>query len=1223
MRYLNKIIFINSAHIRYAEIALDGNVHFTGTQGTGKSTLLRALLFFYNADKTHLGIKQGQQSFDQFYFEHANSYILYEVQREIGAYTILVARSQGSASFRFIDAPFDKSWIINDAGEVLSEWTKIRHNITKDTPVDISPLVNCSTYRDIIFGNHHERGNRFAKYALIESAKYQNIPRSIQNVFLNSKLDAEFVKKTIIESMSDSDSEEAIKLNVYRDQLIRFERLYEDIELWYRKDKAGDIMVLRLAQQVIRIYRELLAYEHQVKRAVHELNYAVKQTRENLPIAQEKLQELDENINTEKRHKINTETYFQKEKSTLDQKLGVQNSKLKDIREKRKYYTQQGIEEMLRQHESLPTLKSNKDQQQAILDALTRQFADIETKYKLLLGTLDNKFQEFKNMQSERLNYVRNEVQQKRDKLEYERREQLDAAEKRYYESCTEIKLRLEGLQTDQKNLELKMQELHRWQPYEKEKNAIQNELHRLDIEKTEVEAQVKVKEQETAFLRSEAQRDEENQIALIKRQEESLQAELKQQEEEYNHVNSILANYEGSLYEWLVQSQISWEDSIGKVVDEEKVLYAQGLSPVLTSSDQSTLFGIQLDLSQIKPNHRSPDDYQKQAQALHKQIENTKRSIHDLVSKKESTTKKINDKLSDKLKPILQELTSYKVRLQQIPQICKNKRTELATLERKENEIRSGAIEEKQKEYDEIVIRCSQTKEELNTKRVVWDKDKKRINEIVEAKKRDLRKPLEDLIESQKKELQVEENLYTTTKLKYEEECEVELKGEGADTTAINQKKAIIQQLDKEISRIEKQRQIVYAYLKDKEELFDREDAFKQEKTTIETNLQNLQNLHEEKVRRIDTRLAEMHEQRKKQDESIKIWQEGLKQYKDEVEIAHLIPEEYLYDEKLSQTTKSCQQVLLELRGILNEKAEKLKELKSKIRVFNNQFTPDNIFHFNINPYEDVDYFNIAVSLTEFVEKNKIEEYRTRTSEHYDSILKSVSREVGKLLAHQSEIEKIIREINKDFVENNFAGVIKSIELRSEQSDNAIMRLLYMIKEFTDENQYNLGTTNLFSTENNVEIHKKVISYLKRFMQLLKKESGKQQLTLSDTFNLQFRIKENDQDTGWVERINNVGSDGTDILVKAMINIMLINVFKKKASRNKNQDIIIHCMLDEIGKLHSNNVRGILHFASMRNIYLVNSSPESLNAYDYKYTYMLEKDAKSMTRITRLLKII
>ena len=58
MKYLNKIIFINSANIPYAEISVDGNVHFTGTQGVGKSTVLRALLFFYNADKQHLGIQQ-------------------------------------------------------------------------------------------------------------------------------------------------------------------------------------------------------------------------------------------------------------------------------------------------------------------------------------------------------------------------------------------------------------------------------------------------------------------------------------------------------------------------------------------------------------------------------------------------------------------------------------------------------------------------------------------------------------------------------------------------------------------------------------------------------------------------------------------------------------------------------------------------------------------------------------------------------------------------------------------------------------------------------------------------------------------------------------------------------------------------------------------------------------------------------------------------------------
>ena len=40
MRQLSKVIFINSAGIRYGEVRLDGNVHLIGTQGVGKSTVL-------------------------------------------------------------------------------------------------------------------------------------------------------------------------------------------------------------------------------------------------------------------------------------------------------------------------------------------------------------------------------------------------------------------------------------------------------------------------------------------------------------------------------------------------------------------------------------------------------------------------------------------------------------------------------------------------------------------------------------------------------------------------------------------------------------------------------------------------------------------------------------------------------------------------------------------------------------------------------------------------------------------------------------------------------------------------------------------------------------------------------------------------------------------------------------------------------------------------------
>ena len=114
MRYLNKIIFLNSAHIPYAEVKLDGNVHFIGTQGVGKSTLLRALLFFYNADKLKLGIPKEKKSFDAFYFPYSNSYIIYEVMRENGAYCVVAAKSQGRVAFRFVDASFERDWFINE-----------------------------------------------------------------------------------------------------------------------------------------------------------------------------------------------------------------------------------------------------------------------------------------------------------------------------------------------------------------------------------------------------------------------------------------------------------------------------------------------------------------------------------------------------------------------------------------------------------------------------------------------------------------------------------------------------------------------------------------------------------------------------------------------------------------------------------------------------------------------------------------------------------------------------------------------------------------------------------------------------------------------------------------------------------------------------------------------------------------------------------------------------
>lgn len=1224
MKYLNKIIFINSAHIRYAEIQLDGNVHFTGTQGVGKSTLLRALLFFYNADKQHLGIKQGQSSFDQFYFENSNSFIVYEIKRDIGAYTIITIRHQGSAAFRFIDAPYNKDWFVSETGEVLSEWTKIRQNITQNGNIDISQRIdNYQNYRDIIFGNAHDRANKFAKYALVESTNYQNIPRSIQNVFLNSKLDAEFVKKTIIESMTDSETEEAIKLSVYRSLVADFEREYDDIHIWYKTEKNGDILVRRQANQVISTYRETVTLEQQIRRAVRELNYAVQQAQEQLPVVQEELKHTDEQILAERQKKGDIEKERDKELSRLRESIGKQKYLLEQIREKRKHYAEMDIDVMIRLHQSEPKLQIERKHKQDVLDALTKQFADIEAKYKLLFGSLENNFIEFKNQQSEQLNKLRDELQKQRDKFDKEKQKQLDESEKRYTESQIEIDSRFETINDDKNKAESKLKELQHWQPYAQEKAAILDELKQFEIEEKETSANKQTKEQEIKSFRANALTEEEKANSDYKIQEEQLKNNQRQLQKELDNINTLLARYKGSLYEWLAQNKPQWGNTIGRVIDEERVLYAQGLSPV-NIEDGNTLYGVQIDLSHIEPTHHTPDEYRKRSKELEDQISNIKKLREELLQNKEQIIQKISERLSDKIKPLQQEITNYSVRLGQIPQQRKDRLTQIATFERKEKEERDIKIDAQQKVLNEIILKISQVKKEKGVKRSLWEKEKKQINSNYESKLKELKKQLEELQANQDAELKEEQGKYNLQKSKYENERKAELHGKGADTTSIKKQEDEIKSIDNQLQTIEKQRKTIYDYQKDKEELFDKEDSIKQEKKTLEDKIGNLQNQYNEKIRRITTKLNDLQEQWNKQNSKIKEWQEGLSQYKQIIDIEHLLTDSYLQDEKTIQSSKSCQMVIGELRGAINGKRDKQDELKRNVRLFNTHFAQNNTFSFNTMPNADEDFINIALSLQDFVVNNKIEEYQKRTNEHYQNILQGVSREIGNLMNHQSEIEKVIRDINRDFVERNFAGVIKGIELRAEQSDDSMMRLLQKIKTFTDENNLMMGEVNIFNVDKNKErdeINRKVVDYLIQFMKQLQKEPNKQQLTLSDTFNLQFRVKENDQDTGWVERINNVGSDGTDILVKAMINIMLINVFKNKAMRNKNQEFIIHCMMDEIGKLHSNNVRGILRFANQRNIYLVNSSPESLNAYDYKYTYMLSKDAKSMTQVTRLLK--
>ena len=1213
MRHLNRIVFLNSANIPYAEVMLDGNVHFAGTQGVGKSTVLRALLFFYNADKMRLGIQSGQKTFEEFYFKYSNSYIVYEVRTEHSAYSILLSRSQGKIVYRFIDSPYKKEWLVGKDGRVESDWIKVRERIGAN--VDISAKIDTyELYRNIIFGNTHDRSHKFDKYALVESAKYQNIPRSIQNVFLNSKLDADFVKTTIIQSMTDT--EDAISLSTYRHLVADFEREFDEIDCWYKKDSNGEVVVRTKAQKVVDTYRLLVALDYELEQTWHKLNYAVAHTREQMPITEDIIRSLQEALRKIKEKLDNAQQEYEMEHDLLTKKISACDVRLGDIRQKRKHYDDIKIKEIIALVEQEPKYQHEKELKENMLRVLQEQYKDVTEKYRALYAALEAEWNTIIAAQNEERNSKNASKlteQEKLQKARDDRKKSIDAAYSEWLAASDE---RMKVLNEECNRTDKRLSELQYWHPLKAETDACKNDIRKLSEQERELEGKLAITKNELKQMRAEALMKRDQTEKDYARKVEIADSELKQLQEELAKTEELLSRWKGSLYEWLTQNKPGWEDTIGKVVDEQNVLYAQGLAPEV--AEDGTLFGVRLNLDAIPVHHRTPDEYRQLQKEQQEAVSAKKKELADLEQEKDHALESIRKSYKGKLSDLQQQETTIGVQLQQIPLKKKDAETRLRQLEQKEQQQIADEREKRTRAYNDARLnqeRESETREQQKAKR---EKDLRSADSEYNSAVKALQKAFDEFCRKQQAEAEERKKVIAERKQMLERQERDELKGKGADTNAIELCRKDRESVQRVLDEISAKKHYVIEYRKDEEELFSHESEFKDEKRKLEARDAQMRQTYNDKRKRYESEQSEKSAKLKEQSNLLESMKERLKQYEQLCGVENVLPVGFLEDEKMEKSSENCSELVVQMRGALNKKRQKADELKRATNSFNSHFGANNTFHF-IVPQYDEDYLEFALNLKDFIENDKIEDYRERVSEHYSTILRSVSREVGLLMNHSAEIKGIINEVNRDFQERNFAGVIKSIELRAEESSDRMMQLLRSIRDFTEENALTMGELNLFSGTDRDEVNKKVIEYLKRFMRQLQKEPSRTELSLSDTFRLQFRIQENDNNTGWVERINNVGSDGTDILVKAMVNIMLINVFKTKASR-KNGDFIIHCMMDEIGKLHPSNVSGILQFANVRNIYLINSSPIGYNADIYKYNYLLTKDGKSQTHVTRLL---
>ena len=1212
MRALRKIIFVNSAHIRYAEVRLDGNVHFIGTQGVGKSTLLRAILFFYNADKLHLGIPKEMKTYDEFYLPHANSYIVYEVEHEHGPFCVLTFRSSGRACFRFIDAAYRKEWLVDDNGEVTAESKVIRERLGG---ASMSKIIDrYEQYRDILYGNKQAVGKEFARFQLMESNRYLNIPRSIQNVFLNSRLDANFIKDIIIRSMSEEEAN--IDLGYYHRQVADFGQEYKDISCWYKLNQKGESVVRTQAENVVNAYRYLLFMKQQIAELCGELKYAVRVSKERLPLVVKKIDEIIEEENRQKRLINEIQQKYDSEKTNLNQQQGVVNEDLKRLKERRELYATQKIEDLLKRYEQEHVLKVKLEESKARLTELTARFNDVTGKFKALCQGVKNGLENYRLSQNNRIFSLGQEKQKAEERMFNEHTEQRKNIEAAFAEKLTVAYNAIDLLKNEKSELEKEMLKLKFSQPYKEETDALNKEANSLAFREKELNGLIATTEAKINQLQTEYDKQEAEITADSKNKIDAKQQEMDEVAAKIAEIDGLLNRTKGSLYEWLEENKRDWEQNIGKVVNEESVLYQTGLHP--QKDDGTSLFGVKLDLIDLPLSVRKPTQLKEERDELELKLRSLQTDKKALAEQQEKLINELKRRVAPKMRELREQKSYHETELRVIPQkqkALKLKQEDYAAKAQQEKEERAKLLNTR---LQEVALR--RTAADTNLDKIQAEKQKQLTAEdkrYQKAKDETIRLH-EQRVAEIKADIKQQEKKAEEQLLLLQQQENEELRGRGADTRMVDECKNLIKATEDELKFIDDHRRIVFDFQRDRENLFNREDEFKAKKKLINDKLQQLNEKYNLRKQKHNEALASLGKELAERKDEKRLLDENLQK-----------AENFAHDEKLCppmlaeanerQTLRTPGQAVEELTGIIVSRQKSYDKLKAAVNLFKGNFTTKNTFNFRMELTLDDDYLDFANNLEDFLTYNKIEEFRRRTSERYVDILARVSKEMGDLTSHESKVDKIIHDINNDFRERNFAGVIKLIALQPVPSADKMVLLMKRIKEFNDDNLYAMGELNLFSTANRDEVNEKAVGYLLDFMKSLVDNPQRQLLTLSDLFLLQFRIVENDNDTGWVDKLSHVGSEGTDTLVKAMINIMLINVFKGKVSR-KFGDFRIHCMMDEIGKLHPQNVKGILDFANARNILLINSSPTTYNVSDYRYTYLLDKDSKSQTVVHPLI---
>lgn len=1160
---LEKIILLNSANFNFLEIDLKKDLFFLGDNGSGKTSLIRAIHYLFSADTQSLGIPTDKEGFKEYYFKYANSYILYVFDD----FFIFMYKTSGEIAKLFSKQKFELHNILDEENHLLPLDRIKKYAKTPNLSVTARGV---SDYRDIVYG-HNKRYLDFSFIAIKNSDIFIGLFNEIFNID-KSIIDSKSIKKTIQTTLDYEKRVVDFDYDEYLQKIYEFQSNYKFFQE-FEKQKGSIDEAQRIKNILIEVEKQFQALKEKiVYRVQYEKEMAVSITKEILDI--------DKNIQKiDVCKKIKTAAlsrYSAKTKEILDD-LTLEIKELRGLKEK---FNENNLLHNQNLSDRYLQIKGQSDQVHASIIKLQEGFDDalksIQREIDNLKYTRDQELLREKNNQEEnQKQLLKSKFSGQKEKLELE----FESKKERSEHSINEL---YQSISTINATIEIEKEKVNQTKKEKSEKEHTLRETTHIQKNKEQETIQTLRNEsaanrQKSDLLLFDEQKIQREFEAAKKEKTLSKEEEERRLDKEKQKYQAMIHSKENSFKEFLNEEVDDWERVLYPILDSELLdMSKEDLKPVLLSA--SSLLGIDIDTTKLKHilTHTQAEEAIKKIEgektaikesfsAIMVQLEKEYEEDRAKVETKRSLFKEANANIESKIKECESAIETLEKRYQ-----------EDVTLMRDEYIRRENV-------FNETHTTLQAQKGERNT-------HIQTLKQEIKIEKTTLDKKLADLantLQEEMKHAEKETNLWLQTR---QREINNLINQKEADKANIT-KDARLQELEKEkrvldeaLTQCLHAKNFLDSYEKAKEKigfLHKKENEY----LTFQTKNKRFKQRLDEKI---EYSIQKGNDLLKNKNDATEVMKEitmGIKAVQAHKAIIEDLPhqktDEYLrvLIVKYTELAREYKDKKIDLKGAL----DKINQLKNTHHQLDTSFKFDE--------FDKVEFIsdvpNIIAKIDEIAEFKNKKIDTIKQSGHKDFFNFVKNRLPQKISVFSDTEDKFISQvakINKNLTKIDF-GVIKNIKIETTSGDKkSIARLLVELNENISDLSSLLNETSLFYDRKEVIVELEKLE--KKFKQISQELKGNA-ISLIDTIDLSLSFMENGTQKTHISQIKNESSTGGSILLKIAIAISILELF---ISDQKTPFFLI---VDEVSRLHSINQERLREFANAKGFGIIFVTPE------------------------------